>query len=96
MAGEDRTRAKNPSIRYLKLGKSTGNKVDMVVIQCGAGQHCAVWVEGRAGNWGGTVVVEEARVRLEGGEVGAVNIERLDLVAVRAPKTRVSIKSLNH
>lgn len=42
-------------------------------------------VECRAGDRGGAVVMEETGVRLEGGEVCAVRVESLDLVAVGAP-----------
>jgi hypothetical protein len=45
-------------------------------------------VEGRAGDGGGAVMVKEARVRLKGGEVCAINIVGLDFVAVGAPIER--------
>lgn len=60
----------------------------MVVIQRRACEHGAVRVEGCAGDRGGAVVMEEARVRLEGGEVCAVDIVGLDFVAVCAPVQR--------
>jgi hypothetical protein len=63
-----------------------GHDVDVVVVQCGTGEHCAVGVEGRADDRGGAVVMEETGVRLEGGEVCAVRVEGLDFVAVGAPR----------
>jgi hypothetical protein len=64
------------------------HEVDVVVVQGRTGKHGAVWVEGRAGNGGGTVVMEEARVGFEGGEVCAVDVVGLDFVAVCAPVRR--------
>jgi hypothetical protein len=61
------------------------NKVDVVVIECCASEHGAVRVEGRTGDGRRAVVVKEARVRLEGGEVCAINVVGLDFVAVCAP-----------
>lgn len=61
------------------------HKVDVVVVQGRTGKHGAVWVEGCAGNGGGTLVMKEARVGLKGGEVCAVDIVGLDFVAVCAP-----------
>ncbi len=60
-------------------------EIDVVVVQGRTGKHGAVWVEGCAGNGGGTLVMKEARVGLEGGEVCAVDIVGLDFVAVCAP-----------
>jgi hypothetical protein len=57
----------------------------MVVVQGRACKHGAVRVESRAGDGGRAVVVEEARVGLEGGEVCAVNIVSLDFVTVGSP-----------
>lgn len=57
----------------------------MVVVQGRACEHGAVRVEGCAGDGGGAVVMKEARVRLKGGEICAVNIIGLDFVAVGSP-----------
>ncbi len=57
-----------------------------MVIQCGACEHCTVGVESRAGDGRRTVVVKEARVGLERGEIGAVDIVGFDLMAVCAPE----------
>jgi hypothetical protein len=62
-----------------------GDKVDVMVIQCGACEHCTVGVESRAGDGRRAVVVKEARVGLERGEIGSVDIVSLDLVAVCSP-----------
>lgn len=62
-----------------------GHDVDVVVVQCGACEHCAVGVESRAGDRRGAVVMEETGVRFEGREVCAVRVECLDFVAVGAP-----------
>ena len=70
------------------------HEVDVMVIQRRACEHGAVRVEGRAGDGGGAVVVEEARVRLKGGEIGTVDVEGLDLVAVCAPVKKVSRRIL--
>ena len=59
-------------------------EVDVVVVQRSACEDGAMRMEGRAGDGGGAVVMEETRVGLEGGEIAAVHVERLDLVAVRA------------
>lgn len=76
----------------------TRHEVDVVVVQGRTGKHCAVWVEGCTGNGGGTLVMKEARVRLEGGEICAVDIVGLDFVSVCAPvmekKERVSHRVL--
>lgn len=56
----------------------------MVVVQRGAGEEGTVWVEGCTRDRGGAVMVEEARVGLEGGEVGPVDVVSFDLVAVCA------------
>jgi hypothetical protein len=61
----------------------------VVVVQCSAGEHGAVGVEGGADYRGGAVVVKEARVGLEGGEVSAVDVESLDLVAVCSPGVEI-------
>lgn len=45
-------------------------------------------MEGGASDWRGAVVVEETRRWLEAGEVGAVDIEGLDLMAIGTPKER--------
>lgn len=42
-------------------------------------------MEGRTSDGRGAVVVKEARVRLEGGEICAINVVSLDFVAVCAP-----------
>ena len=57
----------------------------MVVVECRAGEQCAVGMEGGARNWGGAVVVEEARVWLERRKIGAVHIKSLDFVAICTP-----------
>lgn len=62
-----------------------GDKVDVMVIQCSACKHCTVGVESCAGDGRRAVVVKEARVGLERGEICAVDIVGLDLVAVCAP-----------
>jgi hypothetical protein len=64
------------------------HEVDVVVVECRACEHGAMRVEGRAGDGGGAVMVKEARVRLKGGEVCAINIVGLDFVAVGAPIER--------
>lgn len=43
------------------------HEVDVVVVEGSTRQQGAVRVEGRAGNRGRSIVVEEARVGLEGG-----------------------------
>lgn len=53
----------------------------MIVIQGGAGEDGAMGMESGACDRGGTVLVEEARVRFEGGEIGAVEVEGFDFVA---------------
>lgn len=64
----------------------------MVVIQGRACKHGAVRVEGRAGDGGRAVVVEETRVGLEGGEVCAIDVVGLDFVAVGAPVRKRLVK----
>jgi class 3 adenylate cyclase len=80
--------------KQVRTAKKNGNKVrlglarhevNVVVVQGCACEHCAVRVEGRAGDGGRAVLVEETRVGLEGGEVCAVNIVGLDFVAVGSP-----------
>ena len=68
----------------------TGHEIDVVVVQGGAGKHGAVRMESGADDGGGAVVMQEARVGLEGREVGAIDVERLDFVAVCAPRVEVS------
>lgn len=78
------------SVRHL-----AGHDVDVVVMQCSTGQHCAVGVERRADDRGRAVVVKETRVRFEGGEVCAVRVEGLDFVAVGAPR-RPQLVAVQH
>lgn len=72
-----------------------GHDVDVVVMQCGTCEHCAVWVEGRTGDRGGAVMMKETGVWFEGGKVRAVGIEGLDLMAVGAPR-RLQLVVVRH
>lgn len=63
-----------------------GYNIDVMVIQCSTGEQGAVGVEGCAGDGRGAIMVEKAGVRLKGGEIGAVHVESLDLVAVGSPR----------
>lgn len=65
-------------------GRLASNEVDVVVVEGGAGEHGSVRMECGASYRRRTVLVQEARVRLERGEVRAVDVEGLDLVAVCA------------
>jgi hypothetical protein len=80
--GKFRTANKSGKKVWLGLAR---HEVDVVVIQCRACEHGAVRVEGRAGDGGGAVVMEEARIRLEGGEVCAIDVVGLYFVAVGTP-----------
>jgi hypothetical protein len=70
--------------------KLAGNKVHMVIVQRGTGKHGPMRVESCASDWRRPVVVKEARVGLECGQVGTVYIESLDFVAVGSPVLCVS------
>lgn len=63
-----------------------------MIIQCCAGEHCTVRVESRASDGRRTIMVKEARVRFERGEIGAVNIVGPHLVTVCAPGRLVNKK----
>lgn len=60
------------------------HKVDVVIIKRGAGKNGTMWVEGSAGNGGRAVVVQEARVWFERGQICSIHVECLDLMAIRA------------
>lgn len=55
----------------------------MVIIKSSACKQCTVGVESRTRNRSRSGVMEEARIRLEGREVSAVNVESFDFMAVR-------------
>lgn len=68
-----------------ELRELAGNQVDMVIIQCRAGKHCAMRMKSCSSDWRGAVVLEEARVRLVAGKVGTINVVGLNFVSVGAP-----------
>lgn len=72
--------------------ESAGYKVDMMVIECGTGENGPMRVESRARDRGRSVVVKEARVGFESGQIGTIHIEGFDLVAVCSPRYHVSCK----
>jgi hypothetical protein len=62
-----------------------GHDIYMMVIQCGAGKHSPVGMEGSAGNGRGSVVMKEARVWLERRKIGTVHVESLNFVTICTP-----------
>lgn len=73
----------------VRLGLA-GHEIDVVIIQGGTCKHSPVGMESSAGDRGRAVVMEEAWVWLECGQVGAIHIEGLDFMAVCAPGIWVS------
>lgn len=68
----------------------TRDKIDVIIIQCRAGEHSAMRVECSGGNGRGAIVVEEAGIRFKCRKVCTIDIKRLHLMAVRTPELRVS------
>lgn len=61
------------------------HQVYVIIIKSGAGKEGAVGVECGTGDRGRAIMMQEARVGLERGEMGAVSVECFDFVAVCAP-----------
>lgn len=61
------------------------HKVDVIIMKRSAGKNGTMRVEGSACNWGRAVVLQEARVRFERGQICSIHVECLDLMAIRAP-----------
>jgi len=67
-----------------------GHKIDMLIIQRGAGKHSPMRMESCASDWGRPVVMKEARVWLKRGQVCTIHVESLDFVAISSPAFYVS------
>ena len=75
--------------------QSARNKINVIIVQSGAGEKGSVRVKCCAHYWRGAVVLQETAIRLIGGEGSTVHIESFDFVTVCATAEILGWNPLN-